>query len=78
MVKHYVPNQFCHGVIIQLDKDKQDDLTDSNSYRGITVSPTISKFFLRVVCNIPDCLSQYQPKELNASVLYSVTEPQPQ
>jgi hypothetical protein len=46
MLKHgYVPNQFGRGIIIPLVKDKHGDLTSSSNYRGITVSPVISKIF---------------------------------
>lgn len=46
MLKHgYVPNQFGRGIVIPLIKDKHADLTNSNNYRGITISPVISKIF---------------------------------
>jgi Reverse transcriptase (RNA-dependent DNA polymerase) len=41
----YVPNQFGRGIIIPLVKDKHGDLTNSNNYRAITISPVISKIF---------------------------------
>jgi hypothetical protein len=46
MIKHgYVPDQFGLGVLIPLIKDKNGDTSDSDNYRGITVSPVISKNF---------------------------------
>jgi len=38
-------NCFAVGVIIPVPKDKSGDLTDSKNYRGITLSPVISKVF---------------------------------
>ena len=41
-----MPELFCSGVIIiPVPKDKSGDLTDSKNYRGITLSPVISKVF---------------------------------
>jgi len=46
MLKHcYVPNEFGRGIIVPLVKDKRGDLFSSSNYRGITVSPIISKIF---------------------------------
>jgi hypothetical protein len=45
MIHGYVPNQFGRGIIIPLVKDKHGDLTNSNNYRAITISPVISKIF---------------------------------
>ena len=46
MLKHsYVPDEFGKGVIVPLVKDKRGDLFSSSNYRGITVSPVISKIF---------------------------------
>lgn len=46
MLKHgYVPAQFGRGIVIPLIKDKNGDVTNSDNYRGITVSPVISKIF---------------------------------
>lgn len=41
----YVPEEFSHGVIVPLLKDKHGDQTRSDMYRGITLSPTIAKLF---------------------------------
>jgi len=44
MLKHgYVPDQFGRGIVIPLVKDKNGDVTNSENYRGITVSPVMSK-----------------------------------
>ena len=46
MLKHgTVPSVFSNGVIVPVLKDKNGDVTDSNNYRGITISPCISKLF---------------------------------
>lgn len=46
MLKHgYVSNQFGHGIIIPIMKDKHGDLTNSSNYKGITISPVISNIF---------------------------------
>ena len=46
MLKHgYVPDQFGRGIVIPLVKDKNGDVTNSENYRGITVSPVLSKIF---------------------------------
>ena len=46
MVSHgFVPNDFGNGIIIPLIKDKAGDINDSNNYRGITLTPVISKVF---------------------------------
>lgn len=46
MLKHaFVPNQFCFGFMIPLIKDKQGDPSHIKSYRGITISPIVSKLF---------------------------------
>ena len=46
MLQHsYVPNKFGIGVMIPLIKDKNGDATSMNNYRGITLSPAISKLF---------------------------------
>jgi len=37
----YVPCEFGRGIIIPLVKDKHGDLSCSDNYRGITVSPVI-------------------------------------
>ena len=45
-LKHnYVPTQFGFGIIIPLIKDKSGDVCNADNYRGITISPVISKVF---------------------------------
>ena len=44
MLRHgSVPTQFRHGTIVPLVKDHQGNLGDSDNYRGITMSPIMSK-----------------------------------
>ena len=46
MLRHaYVPNQFKRGTIVPLVKDHQGDHGSMDNYRGITLSPIISKAF---------------------------------
>ena len=40
-----VPSQFRFGTIVQIVKDHQGNLGDTDNYRGITMSPIISKIF---------------------------------
>ena len=40
MMHHcFVTSEFCKGIILPLLKNKHDDATDINMYRGITLSP---------------------------------------
>ena len=41
----FVAQAFAQGLIIPLVKDKSDDLCSLNNYRGITLTPVISKLF---------------------------------
>jgi len=46
MLKHgYVPSQLGLSIIVPLVKDKSGDVCSSDNYRGITISPLISKVF---------------------------------
>jgi hypothetical protein len=46
LLKHeYVPSQFGLGIVIPLLKDRNGNVCSSENYRGITVSPVISKIF---------------------------------
>ena len=50
MLSHgFVPRQFRFGTIIPLIKDKNGDAGDVNNYRGITISPIVSKVFERIL-----------------------------
>jgi len=40
-----VPDGFGVGIVIPIVKDKLGDITNANNYRGITLSPVISKLF---------------------------------
>ena len=45
-LKHgYVPSEFGRGIVVPLVKDKHGDLSSSDNYRGITISPVLSKVF---------------------------------
>ena len=59
----HVPTQFQRGTIIPLVKDTHGDKGDLNNYRGITISPIISKVFehvLRIVFSSFLSTSSYQ------------------
>ena len=50
MLKHsFVPRQFKLGYMIPLVKDNHGNLGDVSNYRGITISPIISKLFEHVL-----------------------------
>ena len=50
MLSHaFVPRQFRFGTIIPIIKDKNGNASDVNNYRGITISPMISKVFEHVL-----------------------------
>ena len=40
-----VPDDFGCGIIIPLEKNIEGDATSSENYRGITLSPIVSKLF---------------------------------
>ena len=53
MLKHaFVPSQFRSGFMIPIIKDHQGDHSDPNNYRGITISPIISKLFEHILKNV--------------------------
>ena len=55
MIRHcYVPNDFCNSVIIPLLKSKHGDATNLDTYRGITLSPVLSKVFESVLLLLYD------------------------
>ena len=46
MIIHgYVPNRFGHAIIVPLIKDRCGDVSKLTNYRGISLSPVISKLF---------------------------------
>ena len=50
MLRHsFVPKQFQSGFMVPIVKDNQGNLADVNNYRGITISPIISKVFEHVL-----------------------------
>jgi len=53
MLSHaYVPNDFGHGMIIPLLKDKHGDCSKLNMYRGITLSPVMAKLFEHILLDL--------------------------
>ena len=53
MLKHaFVPSQFRSGFMIPIIKDQQGNRSDPNNYRGITISPIISKLFEHILKNV--------------------------
>ena len=44
----FCATSFCSETNVLLVKDKYDDLCSLNNYRGITLTPVISKLFLKV------------------------------
>ena len=45
IIHSFVPNQFRFGNMVPIIKDQSGNLTDVSNYRGITLSPVISKLF---------------------------------
>ena len=64
MLNHaFVPNQFHLGTIIPIIKDRQGKDYDTNNYRGITISPILSKLLehtLKITYGAFLELSEYQ------------------
>ena len=52
MAHSFVPTQFTRGSILPLVKDSQGNLSDVNNYRGITISPIVSKIFEHLLKSI--------------------------
>jgi len=50
--KHFVPADFCFGIIVPLLKSKHGDASQIDMYRGITLSSCVSKLFDRVLVEI--------------------------
>ena len=48
----FVPDGFGAGVIIPLVKDKSGDLNNIDNYRGITLTPIISKVFESIILHV--------------------------
>ena len=76
-----VPNDFCQGITLPLLKHKHGDSTNVNMYRGITISPVISKVFESVLLQLHESYLishslQYGFKKNNSCchALFTVTE----
>ena len=53
MLMHsFVPKDFRYGFMLPIVKDNQGNHSDSSNYRGITISPIISKIFEHVLKSI--------------------------
>ena len=74
MLKHsFVPRQFRLGFMVPIVKNHHGNLTDLNNYRGITISPVLSKLFEHILkLNFKDFLStsdnQFGFKKNNSTV----------
>ena len=51
-IYHCSSDDFAHGVIIPLLKDKHGDSSKLDMYRGITLSPSVSKLFEHVLLQL--------------------------
>ena len=60
----FVPDDFGVGVIVPIIKDRLGDITDVNNYRGITLSPVVSKLFEYCL------LDKYQATMITSDVLF--------
>ena len=50
MLQHsFVPNQFCLGFMVPTIKDQSGDHSSVGNYRGIMISPIVSKLFEHVL-----------------------------
>ena len=62
MLRHcVVPSDFCQGMVLPLWKCKHGDATDINMYRGITISPVISKVFELILLQVYESLFTSHP-----------------
>ena len=53
MLTHaFVPEQFRFGYMLPIVKDSNGNLSDSSNYRGITISPMLTKIFEHVLKNL--------------------------
>jgi len=53
MLKHSsVPADFCRGITVPLLKSKNGDVSHLYMYRGITLSPVLSKLFESVLVDM--------------------------
>ena len=77
MLQHsFVPNQFRFGFMVPIIKDPQGNHSDSANYRGITISPIISKVFehaLKIIFTNHLSTSPYQfGFKQNSSTVHSL------
>ena len=77
----FVPSQFRFGTIIPIVKDRNGNLSDTNNYRGITISAMPSKVFehaLKIMFSRHLKTSSYQfgfkPKSSTSHALFSLRE----
>ena len=49
---HLYPNEFCNGIIVPLLNCKHGDAIQLDMYRGITLSPVLSKLFESVLLDL--------------------------
>jgi len=62
MLRHcFVPSAFCQGIVLPLLKHKHGDATDINMYRGVTISPVISKVFELILLQLYESFLISQP-----------------
>jgi len=55
LLRHsFVPSDFCKGIIIPLLKNRHGDATQLYMYRGITISPEVSKLFEMVLQSVSE------------------------
>ena len=61
--RSFVPNGFSQGIIISLVKDKTGNLNTTDTYRGITLTPIISKLLKSVILTICDDILQTDDRQ---------------
>jgi len=62
IIRHgIVPDDFGMGIIIPLIKNNEGNKTSSDNYRGITLSPVLSKLFEMILLNDMHCLLESDP-----------------
>ena len=74
IVKHsFVPSGFGQGIIIPLVKDKTGNLNNADNYRGISLTPIISKLFESVILAICDDILQTDDRQFGFKKKLSCT-----
>ena len=64
----YVPSECKRGIIILLFKGGNKSRTDTNSYRGISLVPSIAKVFEKLIYIELSKLSNLQAQSSNSSI----------